>query len=89
MRLPQLCCLNKVATIRLPQVLLNQMAAPISLNKAIIDATFKKSPHYNLEYAFLVPHSTSRVPQECLRCLRELETLLKQFTLLWKTVVMF
>ena len=45
---------------------------------AIIDATFRKSPHYNWDYALLVPHSPRMVPQARLRCLRQLETLLKR-----------
>ena len=54
---------------------ITQWFSSISLNNAIIESTSRKCHWFALHYTFLVPHSPRLVPQACLSCSRQLETL--------------
>ena len=77
--LPQICCINEAVTIKLAQLLLNNedtsKRLPHITFLGIIQVTSRKCPRFACHYILLVPHSPRLVPQACLSCLRQLETL--------------
>ena len=76
---PKWCCNNWAASFFAEQWNYFNEDASYSLNKAIIKATTRKYPDFACPDSHLVPHSPWLVPQACLSCLRQLESICGSF----------
>ena len=82
MRIPQVCCLGEAAIFRLFILLLNNKVAWMSLAQYwFYWYNLRKCRHFAWHYTLLFPHTHWMVPQACLTCLGQLETLCHMFVL--------
>ena len=73
--LPQWGCHNYIASSNAEQWGYSDVTALISQDKDVNDATPEKCPYFVRHFTLSVPHLPTLVPQACLSCLRQLETL--------------